>query len=712
MRLGKYISGRRCIIKSLIQRKMAFLIINGRPIFFAESKDIIPYIRKHGLLQLINLYRAHKGREIPISELKWGDEIEVHMVSRESGHPQVVMQAREYLDKMEKDPKMKDSEFELHPEYGNWMLELVPSKPYEKLSGKYLAEIDQVLSKRSEYVRSYLKPSGIQISSLPSFPLLGCGDYAQIPVDNNNIQGENKFSTSIFTEDSGINPHPRFPALTENIRNRRGRKVEIRVPMYQDTHTSSRRTHEEPFPGEIYMDSMAFGMGCCCLQVTYECSNVNHALYLHDQLHVLSPIVAALSAAAPIFKGKLADIDLRWTVVGQGQDDRTQDEMDPLSPNYISKSRYATMNHYISQHQYVRDSHLDGVSFPIKDQTMVDQLQDEGMGERLAYHLGTVMSRDPLVIFDEGIVVDDSTTTEHFENFQSSNWNSVRFKPPPSHTSDIGWRVELRTMDIQLTDFENAALIAFSGLLVNIINHFDLNFMVPISTVDANMDKAHKRNAITEQLFEVRTNIVGDGEKYKSNLLQESNYLKSSDSGDVGETTALLTLTQILEGEGSINYKGIIPLMEEYMTMNNYSPEHRRQIDKYIDLIRGRASGRYKTGAKFIRDLVLTHPEYKQDSVVTPNIAGHILDVTEDLAGDPDFDVGVYIAERVPHTLFEHLEQTTQGQTVVCPLHQTHDYQPLGLCLAMLDAENSGYHVHDGLLPYSVGFCQCLTHAI
>lgn len=74
----------------------------------------------------------------------------------------------------------------------------------------------------------------------------------------------------------------------------------------------------------------------------------------------------------------------------------------------------------------------------------------------------------------------------------------MRFKPPPSKESPIGWRVEFRTMDIQLTDFENAALIVLNGMIVNLINNFDLDFIMPISKIDENMDRAHKRNGILE----------------------------------------------------------------------------------------------------------------------------------------------------------------------------------------------------------------------
>ena len=55
------------------------------------------------------------------------------------------------------------------------------------------------------------------------------------------------------------------------------------------------------------MDSMAFGMGMCCLQMTFQCCNIEEARMFYDQLAVLAPIMLALSANAPIFRGFLAD---------------------------------------------------------------------------------------------------------------------------------------------------------------------------------------------------------------------------------------------------------------------------------------------------------------------------------------------------------------------------------------------------------------------
>ena len=67
--------------------------------------------------------------------------------------------------------------------------------------------------------------------------------------------------------------------------------------------------------------------------------------------------------------------------------------------------------------------------------------------ENLLQHLGFLFARDALVVFKDRVnVIDDST--EHFENLQSTNWNSVRFKPPPSLESTLPWRVEFRTMDL------------------------------------------------------------------------------------------------------------------------------------------------------------------------------------------------------------------------------------------------------------------------
>lgn len=63
-----------------------------------------------------------------------------------------------------------------------------------------------------------------------------------------------------------------------------------------------------------------------------------------------------------------------------------------------------------------------------------------GVDAVLARHIAHLFIRDPLVIYKERIELDNATNSDHFENIQSTNWQTVRFKPPPPQ-SPIGWRV-------------------------------------------------------------------------------------------------------------------------------------------------------------------------------------------------------------------------------------------------------------------------------
>ena len=115
----------------------------------------------------------------------------------------------------------------------------------------------------------------------------------------------------------------------------------------------------------------------------------------------------------------------------------------------------------------------------------------------------------------------------HFENLQSTNWNSLRFKNPPTEDSEIGWRVEFRPMDIQLTDFENIALTVAISLIANVINTFDLDFILPISLVDENMKRAHNRNGLLNTKFWWKVPTSETSQEIKVASLQENKFLRS-----------------------------------------------------------------------------------------------------------------------------------------------------------------------------------------
>lgn len=85
----------------------------------------------------------------------------------------------------------------------------------------------------------------------------------------------------------------------------------------------------------------------------------------------------------------------------------------------------------------------------------------------------------------------------------------MRFKPPPPNSS-IGWRVEFRPCEVQITDFENAAIVCFTVLLTRVILSYKLNLLIPISKVDQNMVRAQKRDAVKLEKFWFRRDITSD----------------------------------------------------------------------------------------------------------------------------------------------------------------------------------------------------------
>jgi glutamate--cysteine ligase catalytic subunit len=226
----------------------------------------------------------------------------------------------------------------------------------------------------------------------------------------------------------------------------------------------------------------------------------------------------------------------------------------------------------------------------------------------------------------------------------------MRFKPPPSKDSKIGWRVEFRTMDIQLTDFENAALIVLLGMIVNIINNFDVDFVMPISKIDENIARAHKVDGLLKEKFWFKTNIVPSEGSYRKADLKENDYLRSHnlssdtesssshDSAEIQQSDSFheLYVHEILTGKPEIGFKGIYPLIEEFMADKGYKKDEVCQVRTYMQFLLERATGEVKTGARYIRDFVFNHPEYKQDSVVGNKIAYDLMSSIVNMSKCPE----------------------------------------------------------------------------
>jgi len=121
-------------------------------------------------------------------------------------------------------------------------------------------------------------------------------------------------------------------------------------------------------------------------------------------------------------------------------------------------------------------------------------------------------------------------------------------------------------MDIQMTDFENTCLIVMMGLITNVINHFDVDFIIPITMSDENMKRAHYRDAILTSKFWFNTNCINDLDTYTASTLQETDYLKSSDAQTRKESKyEELYIHEILCGKPDTDFIGMNAMIRAFM---------------------------------------------------------------------------------------------------------------------------------------------------
>lgn len=212
-----------------------------------------------------------------------------------------------------------------------------------------------------------------------------------------------------------------------------------------------------------------------------------------------------MTASSPIWRGYLTDVDVRWQVMSESLDDRTPEETGDLplkNDRYrLLKSRYDSATCYLSE----SSATYNDVTV-VKDEEFYSHLINNGVDHLMAQHVSHLFTRDPIVLFRESIQASDESSTDLFDNIQATNWQSVRFKPPPvcDESCAIGWRVEFRTAELQITDFENAAFVVFLSLLVRAIRDIGVDFRMAMSLVDENMRRAQKRDACLREKFHFR----------------------------------------------------------------------------------------------------------------------------------------------------------------------------------------------------------------
>ncbi|KAK4122370.1 GCS-domain-containing protein [Parathielavia appendiculata] len=653
------------------------LLALGTALDWPDAKQQAHLVRSWGIKQLLEIWNKAKGKER--DAMLWGDEVEYLVVTYSKDDPKVLLSLRQadILQALASDkslskegcaPPLPDGPHPqssqpppvFHPEFGRFMLEATPGKPWG-IEFKELLEVEPNMKLRRCIAKDHMLPNEYPIT-LTTFPRLGSpGVFTDpfYPVSGPKLRSQ-------FVPDEIANPHIRFPTLAANIRSRRGRKVQVNVPVFRDEKTPwpwrdptvNYDLHQWPEDDDvrngaapdnfIHMDAMAFGMGSCCLQITFQAKNLTEGRQMYDQLSPLGPIMLALTAATPVYKGFLADTDVRWNQISKAVDDRTAEELGekPLVNDRwrIPKSRYASNSTYISEDPRLRPEYLDPDL--VIDENIKRQLLDGGMDDRLATHFAHLFIRDPIVIFNEDLKELDLNKTDHFENIQSTNWQHMRFKPPPADNS-IGWRVEFRPMEIQITDFENAAFSVFMVLVTRVILSFDLNFYIPIKKVDENMETAHARDAVLTRKFYFRRNLFPATRKSRSPGSGTSTPIPSrppTPTGPVEDEYRLMSINEIINGtayarattssssvpepeeDEDEDFPGLIPLVESYLDSVNVDVVTRCELATYLDLIRKRASGELWTAARWIRHFVARHPAYQRDSTVGERITRDLVE--------------------------------------------------------------------------------------
>lgn len=179
-------------------------------------------------------------------------------------------------------------------------------------------------------------------------------------------------------------------------------------------------------------------------------------------------------------------------------------------------------------------------------------------------------------------------------------------------------------MEVQLTDFENAAYSIFIVLLTRAILSFGLDFYIPISKVDENMKRAHVRNAAREgkfffkkNVFQRRTNSwMSNGHHHHNGTsshsrtssvasversLSPDGSRSASRSGSrcaspeglpkIEEEYDEMTVDEIINGKPSTGFPGLLGLVYSYLSSLNVDVATRNELSKYFDLIRKRADG-------------------------------------------------------------------------------------------------------------------------
>ena len=191
--------------------------------------------------------------------------------------------------------------------------------------------------------------------------------------------------------------------------------------------------------------------------------------------------------------------------------------------------------------------------------------------------------------------------------------------------------------------------------------------------VDENMHRAHRRDAVNQQKFYFRKDIMtkqsgsllsrlkamsapatpapssptmtsghrtpngvngvnGNGTPHEPSIKQEfvgpccaevdaelAKAAAQTPTGPVEDEYEEMTINEIINGKGD-RFRGLMGVVELYLDAVSLDPEMRARFDRLLELIKRRADGSLVTTATWIRTFIREHPAYKHDSVINEEI--------------------------------------------------------------------------------------------
>ncbi|CAG7921518.1 unnamed protein product [Penicillium olsonii] len=534
---------------------------------------------------------------------KWATEIEFCLVdvNPDTQRATLLLDQEKVIRQWEKSAASQSDPITLQWEWVKYVVEATPAKPY---TGKIedLMTVEENMKRRRQIIENHLSSNQHTIS-LSFFPRTGADGPWTTP---NGQEKKEHLLCSL----------PRYQTLPENVFQRRKTHKKTNIPVFRDSQTPTPfydvSRSGENIEGHLCLDELEVGIGSCSLQATMQAPSQADARWLHDQLVPLAPVFLAMTAAVPIWKGYLADTDVRWERFGDLLDDRRPEEIERTHPRWTWNRTYLSSE---------KPPGVDSCPSQMIDPAIKQRLLDGDMDECLATHFASILSRDPLILTQADMGKDNTSNTRLFELLHGLTWYAVRLKPPTSDNGP-GWCVELRTMESQLTDKANAAFAIFTYLLSRAIVDLKLNFYIPIDKVGESMDIAKNRDAVRQSKMWFRRHGWLSGPPHSirpRRSMCKENHLNGKD-GSIGDV-ALMTANEIFNGEADDHgFPGLVPIVRYYLDYSKMPPTEQARILPYLALISQRASGESPTPATWMRDFVRSHKDYRQDSYVSERI--------------------------------------------------------------------------------------------